>query len=92
VERRLIGAIAAGAFLAYMLLWWNSYFAPNNGGEIVIMNEYLHGRLPYGLVLAPTTGHVLIIFGIARVFAFASCRVSFSVSRSAPCPSGCCTR
>ena len=68
-ERRLIGAIAAGAFLAYMLLWWNSYFAPNNGGEIVIMNEYLHGRLPYrDWYSHQPPGMFFIVFGIARVF------------------------
>ena len=68
-ERRLIGAIAAGVFLAYMLLWWNSYFAPNNGGEIVVMNEYLHGRLPYrDWYSHQPPGMFFVAFAIARVF------------------------
>jgi hypothetical protein len=68
-ERRLIGMIAAVAFLAYMLLWWNAYYAPNNGGDAFVMNEYLHGRLPYrDYYTHNPPGLFFIVFAIARVF------------------------
>jgi hypothetical protein len=68
-ESRLIGVLTAAGFLAYMLLWWNAYYAPTNGGEIAVMNEYLHGRLPYrDWYSHQPPGIFFVLFAIARVF------------------------
>jgi len=66
---RMVAFVTVATFLGYMLLWWNQYFAPNNGGEISLMNEYLHGQLPYRDYYAhQPPGVLLVVFALARTF------------------------
>lgn len=45
--RRLGLAAVLALSTLYILLWWNRYLSPVNGGELHIAMEFEHGRMPY---------------------------------------------
>jgi hypothetical protein len=53
----------------YLLLWWNRYLSPICGGELFVLNEYDHGRMPYRDYYHFTQpGGILLAVGIGKLF------------------------